>query len=127
TQEMIFRSDLDGSNPEVIYTAPAGAALHDLTIDSYAQKLYWLDPGTEGGSLFWADSDGGRPAMLASWLGDDVRGLVVRPAENALYFVRGTDLIRTELDGSNEEWLADLSTRPYRGVMQPLSPDAFSQ
>ena len=126
-QEMIFSSDLDGSNQIVLYVAPEGAYIRELAIDPYAQKLYWLDPNTEDGALFWADSDGGRVAVLGDGLGADVRGLVVRPAEDALYYVEYTELMRTRLDGSNKESLADLSPRTYLGVMQPTNPTAFSQ
>ncbi len=125
-QELIFRSDLNGANSEVVYAAPEGMQVRELAIDPYSQKLYWLDPTAEDGALFWADSDGGRLAALATGLGGDARGLVVRPFEDALYYVSGTDLMRAELDGSNPTQLADLSQRPYTGLRLPVSPTTFT-
>jgi hypothetical protein len=124
-QELIFRSNLDGSNPEVVYGAPEGTQIRELALDPYAQKLYWLDPTSAGGTLFWADADGNRPVELATGLGNDARGLIVRPFENALYYVRDSGLMRAELDGSNEEYVANLSQRPYTGLYLPVNPTSF--
>ena len=89
-QELIYRSELDGSSPEVVYGAPEGMQIRALAIDPYSQKLYWLDPTAAGGTLFWADADGNRLAPLAADLGSDARGLIVRPYEDALYYVAAT-------------------------------------
>jgi hypothetical protein len=124
-QELIYRSELDGSNPEVVYGAPEGMQIRALTIDPYNQKLYWLDPTTAGGALYWADADGNRLAQLAANLGSDARGLIVRPYEDALYYVRGNNLVQAKLDGSNPTVLADLSLRPYTGLYLPVSTTSF--
>ncbi len=125
-QEFIFRSDLDGSNREIVYTAPAGTPIRYLTLDPYAQQLYWIEPTTAGGALVWADADGARPLTLLTDLGADVRGLLVRPAENALYLVSYNELARTELDGNNWTTVADLSRRTYDGLRLPVSDTVFS-
>ena len=109
----------------MVYAAPEGMQIRELALDPYSQKLYWLDPTTEGGALFWADADGGRLAALATNLGSDARGLVVRPFEDALYYVSGNDLVRAKLDGSNPTVLADLSQRPYTGLYLPVSSTSF--
>jgi hypothetical protein len=59
-QELIYRSELDGSNPEVVYGAPEGMQIRALTLDPYNQKLYWLDP--TGGA---ARSTGPTPTATA--------------------------------------------------------------
>lgn len=125
-QEFIFRSDLDGSNRAIVYNAPAGTPIRNLTLDPYAQKLYWIEPTTAGGAIVWADADGARPVTLLNNLGADVRGLLVRPAENALYFVSYDELARTELNGSNWVTVADLSQRTYDGLRLPVSDTTFS-
>lgn len=125
-QEFIFRSDLDGSNREIVYTAPAGTSIRTLTLDPYAQKLYWIEPTTAGGALLWSDAAGARPLVLLTDLGNDARGLLVRPAENALYFVSYDELVRTELDGNNWTTVADLSRRTYDGLRLPVSDTVFS-
>ncbi|MFZ2358812.1 MAG: LamG-like jellyroll fold domain-containing protein, partial [Anaerolineae bacterium] len=125
-QELIFSSNLDGSGLEVVYAAPEGTPIRELSLDPYSQKLYWLDPTFDDGALFWADSDGGRLAALATDLGREARGLVVRPYENALYYVSYSSLIRSGLDGSNANTLADLSQRAYTGLMLPVNPVSFS-
>ena len=125
-QELIYRSELDGSNLEAVYAAPEGTQIRELALDPYAQKLYWLDPATDDGTLFWADADGGRLAALATGLGGEAHGLVVRPEQNALYYVANQTLYRSELNGANEQWLADLSQRPYTGLMLPANPTTFA-
>jgi hypothetical protein len=114
-QVLIYRSQPDGSAVEIIYTAPAGADIRDLALDPYAQKLYWLDPTQQGGALFWADSDGGRVETLRSWLGS-ARGLVVQPLQNSLYYTSYDDLMRADLDGTNETSITSLAHRRYYGV-----------
>ena len=126
-QELIFSSDLNGSNSEVLYGAPEGRQVRALALDPYTQKLYWLDPTLDGGALMWADADGGRPAALATSLGGEARGLVVRPYENALYYVSGNNLVRAGLDGSGPTVLADLSQRPYTGLYLPVNPNSFAR
>ncbi len=76
-QYVIYRSNPDGSNVQVIYTAAAGAQIRDLTLDPYAQKLYWLDGVTNEGTLFRSDSEGGHLVALDMYIGSDARGLVV--------------------------------------------------
>ena len=125
-QDLIFSSGLDGSGVEVVYAAPEGAQIRELALNPYSQKLYWLDPTMDGGSLLWADSDGNRVATLATGLGSVARGLIVRPFEDALYYVSGASLMRAQLDGSNEESLADLSQRAYTGLMLPVNAASFS-
>ncbi len=125
-QELIFSSSLDGSGVEVVYAAPEGAQIRELALNPYSQKLYWLDPTMEGGSLLWADSDGNRVATLATGLGSIARGLIVRPFEDALYYVSGNSLVRARLDGANAESLADLSQRAYTGLMLPVNAVSFS-
>ncbi|MCB0125995.1 MAG: hypothetical protein KDE58_27250, partial [Caldilineaceae bacterium] len=99
-QELIFAANLDGSELALLYTAPEGAQIRYLALDPYAQKLYWIDPAAEdGGTLFWADADGGRLAVLNPYLNRNAAGLVVRPQENALYYVTGAELYRAELNG----------------------------
>ena len=103
----------------------SGRQIRYLAIDPYSQKLYWLDASNEGGSLFWADSDGGRVAVLHSYLGQRARGLVVRPLQNALYFSTDSALVRTELDGANWETLVWYSAgQRYTGVSN-LNPSVF--
>jgi len=125
-QEFILRSNLDGSNREIVYAAPEGRPIRDLTLDPYAQKLYWLDPAAGGGMLFWADANGARPVALLTDLGADARGLIVQPAENALYLVSDKELVRTALDGNNWSTIADLSQRTYDGLRLPVSDTTFS-
>lgn len=125
-QEFILRSNLDGSNREIVYAAPEGRPIRYLTLDPYAQKLYWLDPAAEGGTLFWADANGARPLALSTNLGADARGLIVQPAENALYLVSYKELVRMALDGNNWSTIADLSQRTYDGLRLPVSDTTFS-
>jgi hypothetical protein len=125
-QEFIFRSDLNGDNIEIIYAAPAGAEVRYLALDAYAQKLYWIDP-SQNGTLFWSDADGARPAALLTDLGADARGLVVQPAENAIFYVSDNALVRAELDGSNPTTVADLSRRTYDGLRLPVSDTTFER
>ncbi|MBI1293418.1 hypothetical protein GC175_00485 [bacterium] len=124
-QEFIFRSDLNGDNIEIIYTAPAGTQIRYLALDPYAQKLYWIDP-SQYGTLFWSDADGARPLVLNTGLGANTRGLVVQPAENTLYYVSFDELVRAELDGSNPTTVADLSRRTYDGLRLPVSDTSLS-
>jgi hypothetical protein len=122
-QEMIFRSSLDGSDLEVVHTAAAGAQIRALALNPYTQKLYWLDRTVDNGTLFWADTDGGRLAALST--GKD-GGLIVRPAENALYYVASGALYRSEMNGSNEEHLVGLNRGPYTGLALPANPTGFT-
>ncbi len=115
-QELIYRSDFDGSEVEVVYRAEIGRKLRFLAVDPYNQKLYWYDPDVEGGSLFWADSNGQNVAAIQEYIGGKAGGLIVRPNENAIYHTNGDALGRSELDGSNFTQIADLSLRPYLGV-----------
>ncbi|MCB0109810.1 MAG: hypothetical protein KDE53_28000, partial [Caldilineaceae bacterium] len=127
-QELIFAANLDGSELALLYTAPEGAQIRYLALDPYAQKLYWIDPAAEdGGTLFWADADGGRLAVLNPYLNRNAAGLVVRPQENALYYVTGAELYRAELNGANETFLAALYPEPYTGLALPANPTAFQQ
>ena len=125
-QELILSSSLDGSGVEMVYAAPEGAQIRELALNPYSQKLYWLDPTIGGGSLLWADADGNRVATLATGLGSVARGLIVRPFEDALYYVSDVSLTRARLDGSNAENLADLSQRAYTGLMLPVNAVSFS-
>lgn len=123
-QVVIYRSQPNGSGVEVAYTAPAGADIRNLALDPYAQKLYWLDPTYEGGALFWADSDGGRVEALLTNLGSTTRGLVVQPFQNTLYLTSYEDLLRTDLDGTNETAVTWLGHQRYYGVSN-RNPLAF--
>ncbi|MBI1298362.1 hypothetical protein GC175_25795, partial [bacterium] len=124
-QEYIYRSDLDGSNQELVYSAPTGSQIRYLALDAYAQKLYWLDPTVDQGTLFWADADAARPISLSSGLGTDARGLIVQPSENAVYLVSYDDLVRFDLDGNNQEYPANLGSRTYDGLRLPVDPTNF--
>ena len=123
-ENIIFRSNLDGSGVEAIYSAPVGQQIRYLAINPYSQKLYWIDPTYNGGALFWADNDGGRVAVLHENLGTNARGIVVSPQQNALYFTQGTAVVRSDLDGSNLQALTDLSGYRYTGVSN-LDPTIF--
>jgi len=125
-QEIIYTADLNGANIETIYAGPEGRQVRNLTLDPYTQKLYWLDPAFDNGALFWANADGSGVVPLATGLGGEVRGLVVRPYENAIYYVNGDNLVQAELNGSNPTPLADLSQRAYTGLALPAWPTSFS-
>ncbi|MFN8445402.1 MAG: LamG-like jellyroll fold domain-containing protein, partial [Caldilineaceae bacterium] len=125
-QEFIFRSDLDGSNRETVYAAQPGSLIRYLALDPYAQKIYWIDPTVDGGTLFWANADGTQVLALTSFLGVDARGLIVQPFENAVYYVSYDNLIRTDLDGNNASYPANLSRRTYDGLRLPINPTVFA-
>ena len=103
-QELIYRSELDGSSPEVVYGAPEGMQIRALAIDPYNQKLYWLDPTTAGGALYWADADGNRLAHA----GRQSRQRRPRPHRPALSRTRSTTCAATTWCG--QSWTA--ATRP---------------
>ncbi len=123
-ENIIFSSNLDGSDVQAIYAAPVGQQIRYLAINPYSQKLYWIDPTYNGGALFWADSDGGRVAVLHESLGKDARGIVVSPQQNALYFTQETSVVRTDLDGGNLQLLTNLNGARYTGVSN-LDPTVF--
>ena len=54
--EEIHRARLDGSNAQLVRAAVSGQQVRDLTLDPFAQKLYWIDPSQQ--KLFKANSDG---------------------------------------------------------------------
>ncbi|MEZ4767996.1 MAG: LamG-like jellyroll fold domain-containing protein [Caldilineales bacterium] len=124
SQNIIFRSNLDGSEVEIAYSAPAGRLINYLAIDPYAQKLYWIDSAYNGGALFWADSDGQNVAVLHEYLGANARGTVVVPQQNSIYFTSGNAIARSDLNGDNYEELAWLDGQRYTGVSN-LDPTAF--
>ncbi|MBK8432212.1 MAG: hypothetical protein IPL28_13355 [Chloroflexi bacterium] len=117
----IKRANLDGTAVSVIYVAQEGRTIQDLAIDPFGQKLYWLD--TAGNRLMWANSDGSNAAPLVEALTSPVRGLVVRPLANELYYTSGTRLLRAELDGSNPTEIQRLEGS-YNGVSN-LDPGVF--
>jgi hypothetical protein len=123
-QYVIYRSNPDGSNVQVVYTAAAGTQIRNLALDPYAQKLYWLDGVTDDGTLFWADSDGGNLAALDSGIGADARGLVVLPAQNTLYYSKWDSLWQAQLDGNNQTDVVWLGHQRYYGVSN-LNPTVF--
>ena len=123
-QNNIYISNLDGSGVEVAYAAPVGQLIRYLSINPYTQKLYWIDPTQTNGTLYWADSDGQRLAVLKDYIGKDARGIVVRPFADALYFISNSNLARTALDGSNYTELAAFDGHRYTGVSN-LDPTVF--
>ncbi|MBI1293407.1 hypothetical protein GC175_00430, partial [bacterium] len=124
--EYIFRSDLDGSNQEIVYTAQPGSQIRYLALDPYAQKLYWIDPTLGGSTLFWANADGTGVDPLISNMGTSARGLIVQPFENALYLIAYGGVLRTELNGSNQNNLGSLSRTTYEGLRLPVQPEVFA-
>ncbi|MCB8990047.1 MAG: hypothetical protein H6665_05455 [Ardenticatenaceae bacterium] len=123
-QFIIYRANPDGSDAQPIYTAPEGALIRDLALDPYAQKLYWLDGATDGGTLFWADSDGGNLAALDTGLGADTRGVVVLPQQNTIFYAKWDSLWQAELDGGSAAELTWLGAQRYYGVSN-LDPLVF--
>ena len=41
---VVRRSNLDGTGVETVYAAPEGRQIRELTVDPFAQTLYWRDP-----------------------------------------------------------------------------------
>ncbi len=123
-RDMIYRSNLNGGAAEVVYTAPPGRTLRDLGLDPYAQRLYWLDPTFRGGSIFWADTSGQRVEMLDYGYGGAVRGMVVRPEQDAIYILAGSGLYRLSLDGEEVEELATIPGTRFNTISN-LDPSQF--
>ncbi|NUM43532.1 MAG: hypothetical protein HUU38_02415 [Anaerolineales bacterium] len=116
--DVIWRSDLDGNGATTLYT---GGQIRDLTLDPYAHRLYWLDPAQQ--TLFRAASDGSNVTALITGLDANVRGLVVRPFENTLYYSNGAAMMRAQLDGTGVTAIAALSGT-YLGPSN-LNPAAY--
>ncbi len=93
--DQIRRANLDGSDVTVVYAAPPGREIHDLAVDPYHQKLYWIDPTQL--QLMWADSDGSDVESVAVSLTSPTRGVIVRPLNNELYYTSGLNLVKATL------------------------------
>jgi hypothetical protein len=117
----IKRANLDGTAVSVVYIAPQGRTIQDLAIDPMGQKLYWLD--TAVNRIISANSDGSNAAPLVGTVISPVRGLVVRPLANEIYYTSGTRLLRAALDGSNPTEIQRLEGS-YNGVSN-LDPGVF--
>ncbi|MBK9049487.1 MAG: hypothetical protein IPL78_00800 [Chloroflexi bacterium] len=120
--DQIRRANRDGSDVTVVYAAPPGREIHDLAVDPYHQKLYWIDPTQL--QLMWADSDGSDVESVAVSLTSPTRGVIVRPLNNELYYTSGFNLVQATLDGSNPTTLSRLEGS-YSGVSN-LDPGGFT-
>ena len=95
----IQRSDLDGSNVEVIYTGAGG----DVHVDPYASKLYW----NEDTRIRRADLDGTNVEDFVSGLPNP--GSIAQDfVKGVLYWVQSVDfgdaqVMRASLDGTGVE------------------------
>ena len=56
----IRRSNLDGTDVETVYAAPEGRQIRELTVDPFAQTLYWRDPTQNRLLRTAADGSGAR-------------------------------------------------------------------
>ncbi|MEZ4834199.1 MAG: hypothetical protein R2873_19815 [Caldilineaceae bacterium] len=118
--DQIRRAALDGSNVEVIYAAPEGRQIRDLTVDSFAQTVYWRDPTQN--RLMRAPADGsGDVTEIAAVTGG--RGFAVQPLSDELYFVADSRLWQSDRDGNNPVSVARLDGE-YNGVSN-LDPNVF--
>ena len=112
--------------PGVVYAAPEGLQIRDLTLDPYAQKLYWLDPTTEGRLDLLGRRRRWSSGRAESLPGSDARGLIVRPYENALYYVRWQRPGARRAGRQQRDKPGRSEPPPYTGLRLPVEPTVFA-
>ena len=108
----IQRSNLDGSEPEVLMARTAVDNVRSIVIDEMSEKLYWADFGAVG-KLQRANLDGSDIEDLVVFAPQDgaPRSVSINPLEGKMYWTNqsASKVQRANLDGSEIE---DLVTFP---------------
>lgn len=130
--DTIYRSDLDGSNTEVLVSAsPAVDAPVEIQLDLQNGTLYWAnggDPDHSNGSIAAANLDGSAPAVVVDNLANPI-GLALDVDGDRIYWAeRGARTIsRAALDGSSVELLVSDATAPIDVAPLGLTIDVSAQ
>jgi DNA-binding beta-propeller fold protein YncE len=107
----ISRSDLDGSNAETLISASSDVhAPVDIQVDLQNDRIYWANGGDEGssnGSLGRAALDGTGAELILTARANPI-GVALDVNGGKVYWAeRGAgEVLRADLDGSNEETIA---------------------
>ena len=104
TNGRIWRSNLDGSQPEVVLET--SAAITNLALDTGGGKIYWSDKDELNvGAIQRADLDGGNIELLIGGLDNNARpvhiDLDLTSALKKVYFTLGSSVWVMDLDGQN--------------------------
>jgi len=112
----IFRSNLDGSNTELIKRdgVPFGS-LSDIRLDIPNEMMYWGVIDIEGlGAIRRAKLDGSNREILAYIYENNPKAITIDSINNKLYYSGGSKRIyRSNLDGSDFEVLMDDASQPF--------------
>jgi len=105
--EHIQRSDLDGSNVEVLIESTKGSRVFSMKFDAVGGKIYWLDiHALSSGSLRRANRDGSNVEILVEPLsGFPVygAGFDLDLTNGKVYWTNGSGIFRANLDGTGLE------------------------
>ena len=110
--DAIYRSNLDGSGQETLVEPSADVhAPVDIALDVQNGMMYWANGGDQGssnGSLARANTDGSSVEQILTGR-DNPTGIALDVDGGHVYWAeRGTEeILRAQLDGSNEEMLVD--------------------
>ena len=103
----IFRANLDGSFKESILTSRsdtgARAYIGGIAVDPVNQRIYWTDGDVNGiGRLRRANYDGsGIQTLVSAFPGSLTTDVEVDVANNRVYWSRGSQVFRADLNGDN--------------------------
>lgn len=111
----LHRSDLDGSNTEVLLTI-TGTSVWDVVVEPVGGKLYWS--GESNGVIQRSNLDGsGVETLVDTGPTGSIRGIDVDAAAGKIFTLRNQFLWQTDLDGSNDQLLYPL------GNFQPATSE----
>ena len=107
----VYRSAMDGSNPELVFSMP-GLGFRADALDTINGKIYWTADVAGGYSIWRADIDGTNTQELVEVLnGHDAMALALDVRDNRMYWserdgftgLTGGSISRSRLDGSQME------------------------
>ncbi|GIK56874.1 MAG: DUF11 domain-containing protein [Chloroflexi bacterium] len=115
----LYRSGLDGT--AVQRQRGPSAWAYGLALDSYGQRLYWINPNE--GLIQSAPLDGGQGiTSLPQTLVWPYSGLMIDAAAGKLYWSQSETLYRANVDGSNQETVATgVPNLSQGGILAPLA------
>jgi hypothetical protein len=104
----LYRSNLDGSNEEIIYTVGYGT-LNELEVDLTTEKIYWVE--SSGNKLMRSDFNGSNMEFVTGSVG---LGYVI--SQDKIYYTSASKIMCCNKDGSNKETILS-------GIEYPVSID----
>jgi sugar lactone lactonase YvrE len=119
TDEVVRRTNLDGSAQEDLYETPGGARI-DIAVDALEQQIYF--PSNEAGGIMRSSLEGSNPQLavaVPTTTQISINTLTVDSANRKIYWsdsapdrlsetpTGASDIWRSNLDGSDRELLAE--------------------